>query len=122
MGVTVVLLHTLPDGRSHLDWLLQREGEPGLVSFRLWDRPDRGSPWPLVVERAPDHREVYMRFEGELTGGRGRVDRVAMGECVIREEADLVWISARFEGNEQSLVARRLAGVRWLIAPTVTIE
>jgi hypothetical protein len=77
---TVVLEHRLPDGDSHFDWMIERSG-PGedrrLITWRTECRPD------LVLEfrgeRIGDHRAAYLEFEGELSGGRGQVVRVASG-------------------------------------------
>jgi hypothetical protein len=97
MGRMVLLRHTLGDGSWHYDWLLDPAGPgPGrrgrapesgaderrLITFRLSDRPDALSVAQVLHGvRLPDHRALYLDFEGPLSDGRGRVERVAVGEC-----------------------------------------
>jgi hypothetical protein len=76
----VLLRHELPDGSWHYDWLLSRPDAPeqGLLSFRVFCDPIS------AVERfeaipTPDHRRVYLTYEGEVSGGRGTVRRVGEG-------------------------------------------
>ena len=75
---TVVLLHTLPDGSWHYDWLLEREGQAGLTTFRCDRSPGEGHG-PIRGEAIGDHRRTYLDYEGPLSGGRGAVRRVAAG-------------------------------------------
>ncbi len=89
---TVVLEHTLPDGSRHFDWMVERPdhgrggeeggsgGEHRLATWRTSCRPDRAAGFE--GEQIGDHRAFYLDFEGELTGGRGRVERVASGRAV----------------------------------------
>lgn len=75
---SVVLLHTLADGSSHHDWLIERApADAPLLTFRTGSRPDgaRG----FEAERLPDHRRRYLDYEGPLDGGRGHVRRIAAG-------------------------------------------
>ncbi|NUQ67337.1 MAG: hypothetical protein HUU18_03520 [Phycisphaerales bacterium] len=85
MPADIVLLHhTLPDATSHYDWLTSppgREGH-GLVAFRLEHRLD-ASGWDCQqASRLPEHRRLYLTYEGDLTGDRGHVRRVARGICL----------------------------------------
>lgn len=80
---SVVLEHRLPDGSRHFDWMIERP-DPG-VERRLWTwrteaRPDRVEAF--AGEQIGNHRVVYLEFEGELSGGRGRVTRVAAGQAI----------------------------------------
>lgn len=96
---TVVLRHDLPDGTSHHDWLIERPGTPGLLTFRLAGRPDDPGASELRATRLPDHRPVYLDYEGEIAGGRGRVTRVAAGTArIVAETPDRVEIVAGFGG------------------------
>lgn len=91
MAGTVVLLHRTPDGGQHFDWLLQRPTGGPLITFRLDRRPDHPGHWPRSATRLPDHREIYLSFQGKLSGGRGAVSRVAEGECeVLVDQCDLL--------------------------------
>lgn len=77
MPRTVLLLHTLPDGSNHVDWLTERG--PALAAFRLPRRPDEPGWETLDATRLPDHRMLYLDYEGEVYGGRGHVRRLAAG-------------------------------------------
>lgn len=92
---TVLLRHTYPDprfpdaGSDHYDWMIERPftHEHRLVTFRVQERIDRATGVFAAV-RAPDHRAVYLDFEGELSNGRGVVERAAAGTCrTLREIA-----------------------------------
>jgi hypothetical protein len=106
VGRMVVLLHTMPDGSSHFDWLLEREPEEapasgGLLTWRVSRRPDEASPGCLWARRLADHRAEYLHYEGPVSGGRGDVRRLARGECiVVRDEAGEVEFRCRFEGRD----------------------
>ncbi len=116
----VLLRHDLPDGSSHFDWLLERgPGGDGLITFRVWDRIDGEGVRRFEAERVPDHREAYLRFEGEVSGGRGTVRRVAEGTAEVVEDGGSVDVSgnwgrglAKWKGIER--------GPRWLftVAPS----
>lgn len=86
----VLLRHDLPDGSWHYDWLLEpasAAAAPGgpdarvLLAFRVAKRLDVDPPREFPAERLPDHRRLYLDYEGEIAGGRGRVTRVAAGTC-----------------------------------------
>ncbi|MGP1273669.1 MAG: hypothetical protein ACTS22_10085 [Phycisphaerales bacterium] len=92
MPRTVLLEHALPDGSSHFDWLIARteviaNDERTLVSFRVAERLDRLTSGETTAERLPDHRGVYVRYEGEIGGDRGAVKRVAEGEATVHVDA-----------------------------------
>lgn len=91
MGRWVLLEHTLPDGARHYDWLIDPDGRPEtpLMSFRTMARVDRPGEGGFEAERIHDHRRVYLEYEGEISGGRGSVRRVAAGPCRV-ERCDRV--------------------------------
>lgn len=72
----VLLRHDEPGGGHHFDWMFEAPGHAGLVTFRLAEVP-RGTSFE--AERLPDHRREYLQYEGEISGGRGRVSRVEEG-------------------------------------------
>ena len=79
---TVLLEHTLPDGRRHVDWMLAVEagGSASLVSFRLPRRPDLiEADHVCGAQRIEDHHPRWLDREGALSGGRGRCHRLAKG-------------------------------------------
>lgn len=104
MPRTVLLQHTLPDGTWHYDWLIARDGDRAgvgagpVISFRVDERIDA---WPggagVTLERLPDHRPLYLAYEGPVAGGRGRVERIAEGTCQVTVEgSDRVVFQADF--------------------------
>jgi hypothetical protein len=107
----VLLRHELPGGEWHYDWMIQRsdEADAPLLTFRVFVRPDDATVLEFAAERLGDHRAVYLEYEGEVSGGRGRVDRVAAGVVEsLRESAERVdvrlagvgeWRGARVEGT-----------------------
>jgi hypothetical protein len=82
----VLLLHELADGSSHYDWMVEvpggtvAVGGAGLMTFRVAVRIDGDGVKGFSAERLGDHRAVYLDYEGPISGGRGRVARVAAGE------------------------------------------
>ena len=101
-----MLKHTLTDGSFHYDWMLARSDAAGdddrdLVTFRVAERVDRGVADPVRAVRLDDHRAVYLRFEGDIGGGRGSVERVAEGECAIeRDEIGVFAARLRWAGGD----------------------
>ena len=84
---TVQLLHELPDGTSHVDWMIARDraGQEPLITFRLQRRIDELKPGQrMAAERIADHRPAYLDYEGPVSDKRGSVRRLAWG-TVIRE-------------------------------------
>ncbi|MCG3183600.1 MAG: hypothetical protein ICCCNLDF_01705 [Planctomycetes bacterium] len=73
----VILEHSV-NGGVHFDLMLEVAGQELLRTFQL-------ARWPLAVGEAcacvqlADHRRVYLEYEGEISGGRGTVRRVAAG-------------------------------------------
>jgi hypothetical protein len=90
----VLLYHDCPPAYApnHWDFMLEREGE--LWTWRLgalpaaWSKEGasrRQEPLEVSVERLADHRLDYLRFEGPLSGDRGRVTRYDAGTYEILE-------------------------------------
>lgn len=130
----VLLEHHLPTGATHYDWLIERESgddpyAPSLLSFRL---PTALQTEPPVARHAPDevvegiavtppapalkfsaeelgdHRRRYLEYEGELTGARGEVRRLAMGSVLeLRVRASAIDIRIDWGGMIVSYKGRR---------------
>lgn len=73
-----VVLHHAGVAEPHYDVLF--ETSPG-SSLATWRSPR----WPLepgdLLVRAPDHRSVYLTYEGPVSGDRGTVRRVFYDVC-----------------------------------------
>ena len=91
--VRYAVLHHVGHGEPHYDLLIGREDEP-LVTFRL-------PCWPVVsrveITPLPDHRPLYLTYEGPVSGGRGEVRRVEAGTTGASPE----WLR---EAGEQRVV------------------
>lgn len=66
------LLHHTGYGREHYDFLLERPDQERLTAWKIFSA-DWTSPQTAV--RNFDHRTLYLDYEGEIDGGRGRVTR-----------------------------------------------
>lgn len=104
----VLLLHTLPDGSSHYDWMIdpptpRRRDATGqadpdardLLTFRVQERIDLPRVKEFSATRIENHRRLYLTFEGEIGPAvakgpsRGTVKRVARGRVArFLERAD----------------------------------
>ena len=112
------VLHHATGRGDHYDWLL---GDPARPRGRLWTARVPLPPWfwarvsRFVVEVAPPHRRLYLRYQGPLGRGRGRVARVDAGAAWIR-----LWSRDRIElllwlGRAGGRVRlRRVGACRWL--------
>ena len=114
----VVLLHETPPDyprKSHFDLMLQREGV--LWTWTLDELPQAGQP--ALAERLPDHRLLYLDYEGEVAGDRGRVSRVDGGEFdLLAEGESYLEVVLRGETLRGRLKLDRLEGEpqRWRIS------
>jgi len=114
----VLLLHELPDGSRHRDWMIERpgagsgDGVQGLITFRV-EAGEDGNAFPgsepFEGERLADHRAAYLEYEGEVSGGRGRVRRVASGRCrLVRDEPNLLEVELATPQGARTVVGTRL--------------
>lgn len=103
---SVVLLHTLPDQSSHLDWMFEypRESER-LITFRCPTGTNLALAGKFQVERLADHRRAYLEYEGPVSGGRGEVRALVRFEIQPLEIAD--------ESIRLIVRSRAEAGVLW---------
>jgi hypothetical protein len=91
-----ILTHDHPF--PHWDFLLER-GE-ALQTWRLLTVPD--SPGEITAEPLPDHRLMYLDYEGPVSNGRGVVSRWDTGDYNIVQETT--------ERLEVELTGERLTG------------
>jgi hypothetical protein len=77
-----VLHHAGGEGGPHFDFLFDTSNMSSLVTFRL---PE----WPLTTGtthaalKLRDHRRIYLTYEGQISGDRGHVSRVAEGDLRV---------------------------------------
>jgi hypothetical protein len=91
---TVQLRHDLPDGSSHVDWMIAQDpgGRDPLISFRLSRRVDELTAGEQAeARRVGDHRPAYLDRQGPVSGGRGTVTRLARGEVIAWAHRGAAW-------------------------------
>lgn len=123
---TVLLRHELPDGTSHVDWMIapdDMDGRELLVTFRVAGRVDELTAGErLAARRIGDHRRAYLTFEGPVSDGRGTVRRLAGGVVVSwqrlpgRWHMEIDWVGPAGGFRRQALdVTRQRPGDSWVI-------
>jgi hypothetical protein len=94
----------------HFDVLV--EPSPG-ANLAAWRSP----VWPVEesvrVQRLPDHRRLYLDYEGEVGGHRGRVERAAGGTCQVEVGPEGVWTVTLLGGGVGTLHLRSIDGEQW---------
>jgi hypothetical protein len=114
----VLLLHETPPDyprKRHFDLML--EHGDALWTWALDRMPEPGQS--AVAERLPDHRPVYLDYEGEVAGDRGRVSRVDAGEFdIVTETESHLEVVLRGETLHGMLTLERLDSEphRWRIS------
>lgn len=93
--------------------MVDRDGVGPLVTFRVQDRPDSADISAFAAQRIGDHRRVYLDFEGDVSGGRGRVERVAAGVVERLSEGADFEVVVRFGGVVKQWRGRHMGGDRW---------
>lgn len=75
-------------GQPHFDVMFQTAVDSKLITYRCpaW-RPGE----PVEVEKIGDHRQAYLTFEGEISGGRGTVKRIEQGICLAERTTGGGW-------------------------------
>lgn len=77
----------------HWDLLLEIPGQDKLATWQVatppetWTRPDAPPP----ATRIPDHRRIYLTYEGPISGDRGTVTRVAAGTWRLLAQTGEIW-------------------------------
>ena len=96
----------------HFDLLIETGPDRPLATWRC-------DAWPIAatttLTRLPDHRRIYLDYEGPVSGGRGTVRRVAGGQCMLRIESNERWIVQLAEMPPLRLM--RIDGDCWEIQP-----
>jgi len=112
------VLHHTGVAHVHHDLLIETAHDAPLRAWRVENWPVVGQ---AIVERLPDHRRVYLEYEGLISGGRGQVKRVDEGTCEI-EHDDPVMLIAHVDGRHGKLKLRlrELNGDRWQLEVTAS--
>ena len=110
---TVQLLHKMPDGSSHIDWMIaqdcgDKKGE--LLTFRLKSRLDKLQiGQSILAEHIANHRWAYLEYEGPISGNRGVVSRVAEGVITSQKRDESSWrIEIRWENESKGVIHQKL--------------
>ncbi len=105
-----LLTHDHPT--PHLDLLLESAGV--LRTWRLTDWPPSGVT--ISAEPLPDHRRLYLDYEGPVSGNRGTVARIDGGPCEWIEDQP-EHLRVRLVGRERHglAVLSRDADGRWAL-------
>ena len=120
----VILRHTLPDGSTHLDLMLERApacprsaADPDdrrLITFQLPDPLPTDDASPIDARRLPEHRAHYLDHEGPIDTARGRVDRLLTGRLDdLDETPDRLEGAFTTRAAVTRLLARRIAADHW---------
>lgn len=98
-GRFVILAHHAPDG---LHWDLMLEWDDALKTWSLSRQPDQ---YGLALEGTPlpDHRTLYLEYEGLISDGRGEVRRWDAGRFTLLDDTS--------GGLLLKLEGKRLAGI-----------
>ena len=110
-----ILTHNHP--HWHWDLLLEQPGRELLRTWRLERPPEPGSP--IRAEALPEHRRLYLDYEGPVSGGRGEVKRWDAGEYELCSESpgriELRITGGRTQG--EALLTQRQDG-EWVLEIT----
>ena len=85
----VVLHHVLSSagtGDEHFDLMLENGQTLATWQLPVWP-PERRQ----TVQRLPEHRRMYLEYEGPVSGDRGTVRRVCCGEFETLSRDDRHW-------------------------------
>lgn len=89
--VRYVVLHHTGHGEDHFDLMYERAPGKALTSWRLPNWPPNVGD---LVEPIGDHRRDYLEYEGEVSGNRGRVQRIIGGIAHIARTNNTVELNA----------------------------
>lgn len=110
-----IILHHSGIAEPHFDLLF--ETHPGSM-LATW----RSTEWPIEartpVTRLRDHRRLYLDYEGDLSDGRGSVQRIAEGTCQVEVGENAVWTIRLLSGvPAATVIVRQIDGQQWEVEP-----
>lgn len=123
----VLLWHGGGPVEDHLDWLCATDpsGNQPLQAWRMelrLDTMEAGTETEAI--ELPPHRPRYLQFEGELSGNRGSVRRIASGrawsnpDTMDEEIFQLEWLTGPATGRQQHVRLRRTSRKLWTLLCT----
>jgi len=87
--LSFVVLHHLGHGPEHYDLMLQIPSQTMLLSWRITLPPEQWKvPATVAAARLPDHRPLYLTYEGPISKNRGHVQQIAAGTAVLLRQTD----------------------------------
>jgi hypothetical protein len=104
----------------HFDLMFQTRPGSALATWR-------SLAWPIEREtplvRLKDHRRDFLEYEGELTGHRGRVRRVAGGTCELSIGQNAIWQVRSLDAAAPfALILQQIGGEHWQVRPELVTE
>lgn len=113
----VLLAHSAAPKGDHFDWMIQDGDEPEspLRTWRVMVRLDQlvAGDW-FIAEQLAEHRAAYLTYEGPVSGGRGKVERVSAGQVRLLNEADHEHLLAMWDGGiRQRMRGWRIDDLAW---------
>ena len=85
-----VILHHTGIPNPHFDLLLDPGGGGNDHPLWTWRLPTHPDTWPTTLPpatRLPDHRRLYLTYEGEISNHRGTVTRIATGTATLLHQS-----------------------------------
>ena len=102
-GRFVILEHDHP----FLHWDLLLEDECSARTWRLLRKPCLGEP--IAAEPLPDHRLIYLDYEGVVSGDRGTVKRFLAGTYeLLFDQTDVLTFALTGNGYAETVRIRTL--------------
>lgn len=85
----VILRHYFPDGGNgefpdHFDLMLEQEAKLATWQLEALPKPDES----VSAKKLPDHRALYLDYEGPISGDRGSVEQVMAGTYRVCHQDD----------------------------------
>ena len=122
MPAFVILEHELPTDNprgTHWDLMLEQEGMDSLLTWALTEIPRLGAT--IEATQLPNHRPLYLHYEGPVSGNRGEVHRWDAGEYqTIHGSAqspnEVLMLELKGEKLRSTVTARQVSAVdqRWM--------
>jgi len=98
-------------GRSdHFDLLVEPDDSSQLWTWNCPRNPFESSNQnhPIPAQRLPDHRRIYLEYEGPIAQDRGHVRQVASGYYHGQLESNVLWLAVKLTPAEKLTPAGEL--------------